>query len=394
VRGDSRKAGYEGAAHIVPLPKDSQRGAEVSPILVVRIVLLALGLLSAVAHWFVPRLTRSDLYFAVTVAPGFRDSTEGRLILRLFRRGLIGASVPALTVLAAVVLTSALPLAPFALLLQLGAYFAVYYQARRRVLPHAIVPTTVREAQVSPRSRRIPGGWVIAAGPFALLAACAGYLGTHWQNIPTRLILNWGAHGQPDRWASRSLGTVFFPFLMAVVILLVLTLLLYGIAHWLRPIYASGLQAEHESRFRRTASLLLLALEYWVALLFAWLGTRPLLPSSFQRPPVAVAMVPGLIAIVGTAILMWIGQGGSRMSPGQRVESESMKPVGDRTEDRFWKLGIFYFNREDPSVMVERRFGIGYTVNFAHPVGWLIIVLPVLALIAVTTTIAVRHKML
>ena len=68
------------------------RGAEVSPYLVVRSILLALGILSAVAHWFLPRLTRPDLYFAVTVAPEFRDSTEGRFILSRYRRGLIGAS--------------------------------------------------------------------------------------------------------------------------------------------------------------------------------------------------------------------------------------------------------------------------------------------------------------
>lgn len=362
-----------------------------SPTLVVRVILLTLGILSMVAHWLIPRFTRPDLYFAVTVAPGFRDSTEGRSILRLFRRELIGVSVPTLALLGALALTSAFPLAPFALLLQLGAYFAVYYRARQRVLPHAIAPTTVREAQVRKRSRRVPGGWVIATGPFALLAACASYLGTHWQRLPAHLVMHWGAHGQPDRWAERSLGTVFFPLITAAAILLAMTLLLYGIAHWLRPIYAGGLEGEHESRFRRTASILLLALEYWIAVLFSWLAVRPLLPSSFQRPPAAFAMLPGLIAVVATAILMWLGQGGSRMSPARQREFDSTKPVGDRTEDRFWKLGIFYFNRDDPSVMVEKRFGIGYSVNFAHPVAWVIILLPVLAVIAVTTTIAVRH---
>jgi uncharacterized membrane protein len=365
----------------------------VSPTLVLRLILLTLGTLSAVGHWLIPRFTRPDLYFAVTVAPGFRDSTEGRSVLRLFRRELIGVSVPALALLGALALTSALPVAPLALLLQLGAYFAVYYRARRRVLPHAIVPTTIREAQVRSSHRRVPGGWMIAAGPFILLGACAGYLGTHWQDIPRRLILHWGAHGQPDRWAERSLGEVFFPLILAAVILLTMTLLLYGIAHWLRPIYAGGLEGEHESRYRRTASILLLALEYWIAVLFSWLSVRPLLPNSLQRPPVAIAMIPALIAVVSTAILMWLGQGGSRISPVQQGEFESTKPVGDRTEDRFWKLGIFYFNRDDPCVMVEKRFGIGYTVNFARPIAWVIMLLPMLAVIAVTTTVVVRHLM-
>ena len=362
-----------------------------NPTLVVRVILLALGTLSAVAHWLVPRFTRPDLYFAVTVTAAFRDSTEGRSILRRYRGELIGVSVPALSLLGTLALTSALPLAPVVLLLQLGAYFTVYYRARRCVLPHAISPTTVREAQVGKRSRRVPGGWVPAAGPFALLAACAGYLGTHWQRIPAHLVMHWSVPGQPERWAERSPGTVFFPLIMAAVILLAMTLLLYGIANWLRPIHAGGLESEHELRYRRTTSILLLALEYWIAVLFCWIGARPLLPNPFQQPPTILAMLPGLIAVAATAILMWLGQGGSRMSSVQQTESAATAPVGDRTEDRFWKLGVFYCNRDDSSVMVEKRFGIGYTVNFARPVAWVIIILPVLVLMAASTTIAVRH---
>jgi uncharacterized membrane protein len=137
----------------------------------------------------------------------------------------------------------------------------------------------------------------------------------------------------------------------------------------------------------------LLVMEYWIAVLFSWLAIRPLLPAPLQRPPAAIAMVAGLIAVAGAAVLMWLGQGGNRIPSRERPQSDSTRPVGDRTEDRFWKLAVFYFNRNDPSIMVERRFGIGYTVNFAHPVAWVIILLPVLGLIAITTTIAVRHTM-
>lgn len=354
-----------------------------SPTLVIRVILLALGTMSAIVHWFLPRLTRPDLYFAVTVTPEFRDSAEGRFILRRYRGELIGVSILTLALLGTLAMTPALPFAPLALLLQLGAYFAVYYRARGLVLPHAVAPTTIREARVGTRNRRIPGGWLTAAGPFALLAASVSYLCTHWQEIPARLVVHWGAHGQPDRWAARALGSVLLPVLLAAVILLTLTLLLYGIAHWLRPINAGGPQSEHESRFRRTASTVLLVMEYWIAVEFSWLALRPLLPASLQRPPAVVAMVPGLIAVAATAVLMWLGQGGSRIPSPQQPASDQAAPVGDRTEDRFWKLGVFYFNRSDPSVMVERRFGFGYTVNFAHPVAWVIILLPVLTVIAI-----------
>jgi uncharacterized membrane protein len=42
-------------------------------------------------------------------------------------------------------------------------------------------------------------------------------------------------------------------------------------------------------------------------------------------------------------------------------------------------------------VMVEKRFGIGYTMNFAHPIAWGIALILVAVPIAFTTSIAVRH---
>ena len=44
---------------------------------------------------------------------------------------------------------------------------------------------------------------------------------------------------------------------------------------------------------------------------------------------------------------------------------------------------MFYVNSDDPSIFVEKRFGIGYTLNFAHPVSWLILGLGILAPLAV-----------
>jgi uncharacterized membrane protein len=50
-------------------------------------------------------------------------------------------------------------------------------------------------------------------------------------------------------------------------------------------------------------------------------------------------------------------------------------PAGDRTLDCHWKAGIFYINSNDPALMVEARFGIGYTLNLGRPLSWVILVL-------------------
>jgi uncharacterized membrane protein len=45
----------------------------------------------------------------------------------------------------------------------------------------------------------------------------------------------------------------------------------------------------------------------------------------------------------------------------------------DRDDDRFWKAGLVYVNRDDPALVVGARFGVGWALNFGKPVAWLLI---------------------
>jgi uncharacterized membrane protein len=54
----------------------------------------------------------------------------------------------------------------------------------------------------------------------------------------------------------------------------------------------------------------------------------------------------------------------------------------DRTPDRCCKAGIFYVNPADPALFVEKRLGIGYTLNFGNPWSWVVLVFIILIAIA------------
>jgi uncharacterized membrane protein len=345
------------------------------------IVNLALGVIIASSLWFTPGLTRRDLYFAVTVAPGFRDTPEGIAIVRRYRAELLVVSVLALAALAACSFRDTVRLTPPTLLAQIVGSFLVFYRARGRVLPHAVAPTSIREAEPHFRSRRIPGGWVAACGPYVLLVASAGYLWTHWQQIPLRFPVHWGLNGMPNRWAVRDARSVYFPLLSMTVALVPLTLLSYGITHWVRQINAGGLAGAREARFRRTGSVILLAAQYLIALQGSWIALHPLLPNLrlTGAPGAVILLAPLLVVIVAVIALVRLGQGGSRSTSAAESQPTSAEPIGDRTDDRYWRLGVFYFNRDDPAVLVEKRFGIGYTLNLARPMSWtILVVIPLL----------------
>ena len=58
-------------------------------------------------------------------------------------------------------------------------------------------------------------------------------------------------------------------------------------------------------------------------------------------------------------------------------------------DDRSWKLGVFYYNSEDPHVLVRKRMGIGWTLNMARPISWAYLLVPI-ALVIVGTHFASR----
>jgi uncharacterized membrane protein len=345
--------------------------------------------LCLVLFYLMPRMTRPDVYFAVTVPSEFRDSTEGWSILKHYRVAVAIGSVLALLV----VLTPArggesnfavvMPLA--GLLLQGGGVFFAYYRARRQVLPHAVAPATVREAALQPRPARLPGGWLLQFPPFAVLAGTGIWLDTHWDEIPATFPIHWGAHGQPNNWSTRTFTGVYGSLLMGVVMCAFMGFLAYAFLRWSRPVQAGGPQGERERRFRRMVGSILVATQYLLALQFAWIGLTPLSRPQAGPPGVVPILVIALGFVVVVVVLtMRYGQGGTRLADAAASAAGGRAPVGDRTPDKYWKLGLFYVNREDPALFIEKRFGIGYTLNFGHPGAWI----GLAVLVAVTVAIA------
>jgi len=351
--------------------------------LIIAITIGGIAILNAVLFWLMPRLTRRDLYFAVTVAPGFRDEPEGMWILRRYRIELILVSALAMIAFVAGVAWFGVGFVSAGLLIQVAVEFIAFYRARHRVLPYAVQPTMIREAELRDHNRIIPGGWIAASGPFILLAACAGYLWIHRAETFTRFTTangqeatrsQWGTAGQATGLAAQSLSVYL---LSTAGILAALTLVLYGLAHWVRPVYAGGPECAHELKFRRTVSVILLATEYYVTLQASWLM---LVPRRGGLATVGLLPLAFVFALVAVVLLARLGQGGSRIPATAATPLATSKtPVGDRTPDRYWKLGVFYFNRDDPAVFVEKRFGLGYSLNFARPTAWIIMLLALMA---------------
>ena len=69
--------------------------------------------------------------------------------------------------------------------------------------------------------------------------------------------------------------------------------------------------------------------------------------------------IPAMALLVFTSFIVW-----------RLVRATHAEVRPDLTPDDCWKLGIFYYNPRDPALMVEKRFGIGYTLNFGNRLSW------------------------
>ena len=61
----------------------------------------------------------------------------------------------------------------------------------------------------------------------------------------------------------------------------------------------------------------------------------------------------------------------------------------ERSGDEFWRGGVFYVNPDDPALFVQKRYGIGYTLNFGNRWSWFVMAL-ILLLVGLPIIIAVE----
>lgn len=324
--------------------------------------------LVAVSSHFAPQLTRRDIFFGVTVPPSFREGPVARAVSRQYAAEIWGLAAVA----AVIVVTSPMPFVSGSMLLgqTIGASVA-FARAWSRVRPHAVVPTTIREAAIGPRER-LPGGPLGQLGPLLILCAATAYVALNWDAVPARFPTHWNLAGTPDGWTAKSVPGVFRGLAIGFVACGMSLLTSYGVLHWTRLPRVTGSDGAQHRRVRRVNLLALLAFSYVMAVLLSWAAVVAMFAEHARelRLPLLIRVAPFALLIVWTMAV--------RVT--RRATGPEGQPIGDTTPDACWILGRLYFNRQDPVLFVERRMGVGYTLNLGNPWSWLVMTVFVIAI--------------
>jgi uncharacterized membrane protein len=246
----------------------------------------------------------------------------------------------------------------------IGASVA-FARAWNSVRPHAVMPTTIREAAIGPRER-LPGGILAQLGPFLILLASTAYVALNWDDVPARFPTHWNLAGKADGWTVKSVPGVFGALAIGFVACGALLFTSYAVLHWSRLPRVAGQDGRQYRRVRRVNLVAQLAWAYLMALLLSWTTVVAMFAENARelRLPLVIRIAPLALLILGTLAVRVM----------RRTAVLDGPPIGDTTPDSCWIFGRLYFNRADPTLFVERRMGLGYTLNLGNPWSWLVMI--------------------
>jgi len=224
----------------------------------------------------------------------------------------------------------------------------------------------------------------------ALIIAITAVMGVvFYDRIPEQIPMQMNMAGEIADYAEKSVVSVFFPVIMQLLMLGVFRFVHYTFKR--TPPVIDADHAKESARqnmiFRYRWSVFLVISGAGLMLIFGILMAVNIgfLPTQLMFA-ITMSFV-GLIVLYAIMLSLTTGQSGSRVKP--FVTEEGIKI--NRDDDRYWKAGSFYFNKEDPAMFVEKRFGIGTTVNFGN--AWAVVIFVGIILLIVGVTVVINLLM-
>jgi len=136
-------------------------------------------------------------------------------------------------------------------------------------------------------------------------------------------------------------------------------------------------------KFRRIMSIFIVTVTYAIAILFTATNLGNMNLISTKNEFIITTTMIIFIIILGLALIIYsykVGQSGKNISI-EKYRQDKDTLVINREDDDNYILGMIYYNPNDPAFFVEKRAGVGWTVNVARPMGKVAMALTALLII-------------
>jgi len=312
-------------------------------------LLLPLAITLASLH-ALPLLPRPDRLFGVAVPREIRYGSEGRRPLRRYELKLLPWTAAAFFGSVWLPLSWAVLWIPVASLMPLTVASWIFSRCRIEVRHFALPAPSTRQARLTDADDRLFLSVLTFVISLAILVGTGFYLHVHWDEIPARFPIHWGRNGTPNGWSTRSIAGVYGPLIFGAIIVL-----------FIRGILALATWGSRRSARHPAGQIVPIVVTYVIATVFSLVGLLP----------VHIAPMRELMALHGAsvsilAIVVWLSF---------RRPAETGTEAGEITPEACWHGDQFYYNAHDPALFVEKRIGVGLTLNFGNRLSWIVLAL-------------------
>ncbi|MFV3012385.1 DUF1648 domain-containing protein [Clostridium botulinum] len=206
-----------------------------------------------------------------------------------------------------------------------------------------------------------------------------------YPNLPNKVATHWDFNGNVNGYQNKSTFLIYQMPLMELFITSIF-FLCYKIIGWSKKQISAANPEESKVRnklFRRILSIYITFSAIAMTILLSLINFQIMKVIDINdKYMMYFSLIFTLSIIIATILLgVKVGQGGSNLK--LNYKNESKKNFINKDDDTHWVLGnTIYYNKEDPSLFIEKRFGIGWTINAGRPLGLIIYILLALLIIA------------
>lgn len=214
-----------------------------------------------------------------------------------------------------------------------------------------------------------------------------------YDRLPEKVPTHWNFHGEVDGWMSRNY--MVFGFTQGVQIAL------YGLMIGLRWFMlqttagktgagAPGVRELKKREILHNSALL----DNIMVLTIGFMGAVHLFLIFHAVYSVGIGVVTFFLLPLFLILVAWLSFTSIRKTGRIRHEMAAGGIISIELAEegaQYWKWGIFYVNPGDKRVMVEKRIGIGFALNFAHAMSWVIMFLLILPLVLILGIVYFRQ---
>ena len=338
------------------------------PHIIVILFIFFIGLL-------MPYLTRQEIIFGVRIPKGLREHAEIERIKKIYIRNYLLSSGLVSLLLLGLIITIANPIIisisiPVLIVLLFGNYYLCHKSLKQTKMDNnwseGYEESSVIDIGYKPEQALVSPWWFSI--PLVLILVQIIIVLNHYDSMSDIIPIHYDINGNPDNWARKSYRSVLMLPAMGILVT-ALNFFIYKIIGWSKQQLSVEDPEKSKIRnqiFRRRWSGFMVLLSILIILLFFSIHIHMLNLLDFGPSFPIAAGIFMLLIILGSAIWLSVttGQSGSRIK--LKDKPKTPKDKVDRDDDKYWKWGLLYFNPEDPSMFIEKRFGIGWTINFGN----------------------------